>query len=47
MCLKRLLPCVALDVSQEPSVCPYGQCGGERFHRRQAVRDTVYAEVTA
>jgi transposase-like protein len=51
MRLKLLLPQVEPDVFQEPSVCPYPKCGGQRFHLRQevckAVRDTVYTEVTA
>jgi hypothetical protein len=51
MRLKLLLPQVEPDVFQEPSVCPYAQCGGRHFHLRQevskAVRDTVYREVSA
>lgn len=51
MRLKLLLPQVEPDVFQEPSVCPYPKCGGQRFHLRQevakAVRDTVYTAVTA
>ena len=51
MRLKLLLPQVEPDIFQEPSVCPYAQCGGQHFHLRQevskAVRDTVYSEVTA
>ena len=51
MRLKLLWPQVEPDVFPEPSVCPYAQCGGKRFHLRQevskAVRDTVYREMTA
>jgi len=51
MRLKLLLPQVAPDGFQAPSVCPYAQCGGRHMQLRQevakAVRDTVYTEVTA
>ncbi len=51
MRLKMLLPRVEPHVFEEPSVCPYAQCGGKHFHLRQEVHkpvcDTVYGEVTA
>src|SRR5512139_125966 len=51
MRLKLLLPTIEPSAYDEPSVCPYGKCGGQHFHLMQEVpkpvRDTVYREVTA
>lgn len=51
MRLELRLPVVEPNEWQEPSICPYAQCGGQHFRLCQvvakAVRDTIFETVTA